>query len=101
MERLTKKCAIHEVTDGKYLPYTIENYSGVYPDSTLGKLVERLAYYENLEEQGKLMVLDKEDKDMPCHTCEIGWYSVSMFGSRSCKDDCQVLKEHIKSVNGY
>ena len=54
MSRLTKKCID---TDGKYLPYTIDNYCGVYPESTLGKLVERLAYYEDLEEQGRLVEL--------------------------------------------
>ena len=97
MERLTKKCVD---TEGKYLDYTIENYNGVYPESTLGKLVERLAYYEDLEEQGKLIVLE-EDKDSPCNICNVSWGSISMFGSESCRDDCLVLKEYIKSVNGY
>lgn len=89
MERLTKKCVD---TEGKYLDYTIENYNGVYPNSTLGKLVERLAYYEDLEEQGRLIV-DTVDEYAPCYTCE----AVSKF----CTVDCLVLKEHIKSINGY
>ena len=53
MERLTKICKVTE--DGKYLPYTIDNYSGLLPESTLGKLVEKLAYYEDLDEQGRLV----------------------------------------------
>lgn len=90
MERLTKKCV--DTENGKYLPYTVENYVGLFPNGTFGDIVQKLAYYEDLEEQGKLVVIE-EDKDSPCNTCNAG--------SKICEDDCLVLKEHIKSVNGY
>lgn len=97
MERLTKRCAD---TDGKYLPYTIDNYSGVYPDSTIGKLVERLAYYENLAEQGKVLFDDEVvDKDFPCIDCGVDYNLTPTVGSKSCKDDCTALKEHARCLN--
>ena len=78
MERLTKICT--NTKNGKRLPYTVGNLIGISSDTTLGKVVERLAYYEDLEEQGKLAILslDREERrDMEkekyrkmCYACK-------------------------------
>ena len=45
MDRLTKPCENTE--NGKYIPYVTGYFTGIYPDCTLGKVVSRLAEYEN------------------------------------------------------
>jgi hypothetical protein len=61
MERLTRPCK--DTENGKYIPYTTGTYTGIFPDCTLGKVVERLAYYEDLEEQGRLEIhMSKEEE---------------------------------------
>lgn len=46
MERLTKPCA--DTENGKYIPYVAGTFTGIYPDCTLGQVVEKLAKYEDL-----------------------------------------------------
>ena len=91
MERLTKRCRNTE--DGKYIPYVVGDFSGIYPDCTLGKVVERLAYYEDLKEQGRLFILDIEDIH-PCKGCDTGWGYVSSSGSHVCQETCEKLKQY-------
>lgn len=91
MERLTKACENTE--NGKYISYIVDNFKGIYPDCTLGKVVERLAYYENLEEEGRLIVLSVEDIH-PCKNCGVGWGSISSDGCKSCHDSCDRLKQY-------
>lgn len=92
MERLTRLCENTE--NGKYIPYVADNYIGIYPNCTLGKVVERLAYYEDLEEDGRLIVLSIQDIH-PCKNCDTGWGSISSDGGcASCHDDCGRLKEY-------
>jgi len=61
MERLTRPC--EDTENGKYIPYVVGKYIGIYPynensaDTIMGEVVERLAYYENLEEEGLLLRL--------------------------------------------
>lgn len=55
MERLTRPC--EDTENGKYIPHTAGSFTGIYPDCTLGEVVEKLAEYEDLEEQGLLVRL--------------------------------------------
>lgn len=61
MERLTRPC--EDTKNGKYIPYIVGNYTGIYPyrdgstETILGQVVEKLAYYENLEEEELLLKL--------------------------------------------
>lgn len=96
MERLTRLCQNTE--NGKFAKYTACNYVGVYPNDTLGKVVERLAYYENLEEDGRLIILSV-DEIYPCKHCNAGWASISLEECRSCHDDCEILKQYYDKYN--
>lgn len=44
MDRLTKPCRNTE--GGKYIDHVAGDFIGIYPDCTLGKVVDRLAAYE-------------------------------------------------------
>ena len=96
MDRLTRPCTNTE--NGKYIPYVVDTFTGIYPNCTLGKVVEKLAYYENLEEQGRLIVLDIEDA-YPCKNCDIGWGSISSEGYHGCEETCIRLKEYNEKLN--
>ena len=79
-------------------------YAGVLAASGLNVDIDDLKHIQNLidwEEEGRLIVIDVEDKDLPCHKCAVGWGKISTLGLKSCEEDCVVLKEHLKSVNGY
>ncbi len=52
MERLTRLC--EDTQDGKFASHVAGSYTGIYSDIEFGEVVERLAYYEDLEEQGLL-----------------------------------------------
>lgn len=54
--------------------------------------LERLAYYEDLEESDKLIILEPTD-EYPCRNCDVGWGSISSDGCTSCKDSCIRFKE--------
>lgn len=60
MDRLTRPC--EDTENGKYIPYVVGKYTGIYPyresetETIMGEVVERLAYYENLEEEGRLII---------------------------------------------
>lgn len=97
MNRLTKPC--QDTENGKYIPYTAGTYSGIFPDCTLGEVVMRLAYYEDLEEQGRLVVLEETDEH-PCHKCGMGWGSISYYGYHGCEDFCERLKEYNNKLRG-
>lgn len=45
MERLTQPCKNTE--GGKYIDHVAGDFVGIYPDCTLGKVVDRLAAYED------------------------------------------------------
>ena len=91
MKRLTKPCP--NTYNGTYGPYVVGSYLGIYPDCTLAQVVERLAYYENLEEEGRLIILSTQDIH-PCRNCDVGWGSISSEGVKSCSDTCKKLKEY-------
>lgn len=68
--------------------------------------IDDLKHIQNLidlEEAGRLIVIDKpepEDEDLPCHECVVGWGKTTVLGLRACEEDCSVLKEHLRSLNG-
>ena len=45
--------------------------------------IEKLAEYEDLEEQGRLIKLSIRDIH-PCRNCNTGWGSISSEGSDGC-----------------
>lgn len=47
MEKLTRLCK--DTENGKYIPYVAGDFIGIYPDCILGKVVERLAAYEDTD----------------------------------------------------
>ena len=96
MERLTRLCKNTE--NGKYAQYTACDYVGVYPNYTLGKVIERLAYYENLEEEGRLITLSV-DEIHPCKHCDAGWGTISSEGCIKCRDTCEILKQYYEKYN--
>lgn len=63
------------------------NECGIY------QAIQKLAYYENLEEEGRLIILSVEDIH-PCRGCDAGWGSISSKGCKSCYDDCERLKQY-------
>lgn len=58
---------------------------------------DKLAYYEDLEEQGKLHILNNTE-EYPCTNCTTGWGSISTEGCKSCHDDCKKLKQYNDNV---
>ena len=67
MDRLTRLCKNTE--NGKYIPYVAGSFTGIYPDCTLGEVVNRLAEYEDLEEAGRLIVLPCKEGTTIYKTC--------------------------------
>lgn len=65
---------------------------------TIHAIIERLAYYEDLEEQGRLLVLTVEDVH-PCRNCDVGWGSISSEGCHTCDETCERLKKYNEKYN--
>lgn len=60
VERLTRPIRqLEKDKEPRYADYVAGEYIGIFADSLLGKVVERLAAYEDAEEQGRLVA-------MPC-----------------------------------
>ena len=57
MKRLTRLC--ENTQNGLYAPHVAGEYIGLYPNTTFSEVVERLAYYEDLEEHRKLVILPR------------------------------------------
>lgn len=91
MERLTRLCENTE--NGKYIPYVTGDFIGIYPDCTLAEVVERLAYYEDLQEQGRLIILDIKAIH-PCRSCNTGWGYATSEGCTTCSETCERLKQY-------
>jgi len=60
----------------------------------MSDVIKKLAYYEDLEEQGRLIILDKKEPEHPCNSCNVGWALVSLDGFKSCQDTCKKIKEY-------
>lgn len=85
MERLTKREGKHTVRIGNEW----RRHDPVW---------DKLAYYEDLEEQGRLIVLTVQDVH-PCRNCDTGWGSISSNGCTSCEETCVRLKEYIEKYS--
>lgn len=68
------------------------NECGIY------QAIQKLAYYEDLEEQGRLITLSVREIH-PCRNCDVGWGSVSSEGSDGCENYCERLKEYNEKYN--
>lgn len=65
---------------------------------TLEEIYEKLAFYEDLEEEGRLVVLSIEDI-YPCKNCNRGWGQATSNGFKSCYENCGKLREYKKKYN--
>ena len=63
-----------------------------------GDAIDRLAYYENLIEDGRLIILSIEDVH-PCKSCNTGWGSISSEGCTTCEETCVRLKQYNEKYN--
>lgn len=99
MERLTEKlsngqtavagCGFNCKHEHKYC----DRNRGNCP--TINEIYNKLAFYEDLEENGELPVVYGENV-YPCTSCGVGWSSISTHGCKSCHDDCEKLKEYYR-----
>ncbi len=65
------------------------NECGIY------QAIQKLAYYEDLEDEGRLIILSVPDNH-PCSDCNVGWCSIENEGCISCHDTCARLKLYWK-----
>ena len=62
-------------------------------------VLEKLAYYENLEEQGKsINTISKNIYPSPCNMCNNGWTTVTSTSCTSCHNTCVRYKEYIRNL---
>lgn len=73
--------------------YCKDNFAGNCP--TLEEIYEKLAFYEDLEAKGELLVVYGANY-YPCTNCGVGWASISTKGCKSCHDDCEKLREYYR-----
>lgn len=73
-------------------------YMRYQDEDTKKTVLNRLAYYEDLEEQGRLIILTVENIH-PCRNCDVGWGSISSEGCHSCYETCIRLKEYNEKYN--
>lgn len=59
---------------------------------------DRLAEYEDLEEQGRLIILTVQDT-RPCENCNTGWGTISSEGCHTCHEACERLKKYSEKYN--
>lgn len=55
MKRFTRLCK--DTEDGRYGKFVVGNYNGIYSGLELSEAVDKLGHYEDLEEQGRLIIL--------------------------------------------
>lgn len=92
MDRFTTKESVKaELIGCVYCP----EYSNCYNMSCneVYNALSKLRYYEDLEEEGRLIILSVEDIH-PCKNCGVGWGSISSEGCKSCHDSCDRLKQY-------
>lgn len=92
-KNINAECEILRVKENQSLKVAkaMEEYSAVLEERD--KLKQQLAYYEDLKEQGRLIILNIEDI-YPCKHCGVGWGSISSEGCETCHDTCERLKQY-------
>lgn len=99
MERLTRKSLSTDMVwfvDHDNNNMDLEPCEMSYTHNKLA--IKKLAYYEDLEEQGRLIILTVQDIH-PCRGCDTGWGSISSEGCTSCEETCVRLKEYNEKYN--
>lgn len=76
----------------------LKPYMMYQDEDTKKTILNRLAYYEDLEEQGRLIILTVQDIH-PCRNCGVGWGHISSEGCHSCEETCIRLKEYNEKYN--
>lgn len=93
MDRFTtKENPKAELLNCVYCP----EYSNCYSNMSCNEIynaLSKLRYYEDLAEQGRLIVLSVEDIH-PCKGCNTGWGSISSNGCTTCDETCERLKQY-------
>lgn len=93
MDRFTTKENVKaELIGCIYCP----EYSNCFSNMSCNEIynaLNKLRYYEDLEEQGRLIILSVEDIH-PCRNCDTGWGYASSEGCKSCHDFCERLKQY-------
>ena len=85
------------MSDGYYAISGEENFDD-QDENYCGAAIDKLAYYENLEEEGRLIVLSVEDIH-PCKNCHTGWAQMSFGGAKFCYDNCEKLNKYNEKYN--
>lgn len=66
--------------------------------ASLAEAFDKLAEYEDLEEQDRMIKLDVKDIH-PCINCNVGWGSLSSVGYDSCENHCVKLEKYNAKYN--
>ena len=102
MERLTEKHSAGyglKATNDEWCNTYCEKQSvATCIDCGIYQAIQKLAYYEDLEEQGRLITLTIQDIH-PCKHCDTGWGCISSEGCTSCYDTCERLKRYNEKYN--
>lgn len=97
-KNIDAECEILRVKENQSLKVAraMEEYAAILEERDT--LKQQLAYYKNLEEEGRLIILDIKDIH-PCKNCETGWGSISSEGCTSCEETCIRLTEYNEKYN--
>lgn len=85
------------MSDGYYAISGKENFDD-QDENYCGATIDKLAYYENLEEEGRLIILSVEDIH-PCKSCNTGWGRMASDGAEFCYDNCEKLNKYNEKYN--
>ena len=85
------------MSDGYYVISGEENFDD-QNENYCGAAIDKLAYYENLEEEGRLIILGVEDIH-PCKGCDVGWGYAPSEGCHTCDETCKRLKQYNERYN--
>lgn len=88
----TKENVKAELLGCVYCPEHNHCYSNISCNEIYNAL-SKLRYFEDLAEQGRLIILSIEDIH-PCKHCDAGWGSFSLKDCKTCHDTCERLKQY-------
>lgn len=60
----------------------------------LQDLIDKLAYYEDLDDKHLIGVDLNDENTYPCDICNVGWATITTEKYRSCRDSCDKLKHY-------